>query len=219
MKGTSHYILKIKFIFILFVLLATAKSSFSQEKNTRPLIQFSGILIDSDSLLPLPFASIMIKNTYRGTISDYYGFFSFVAQASDTVHFSHVGYKDAYFVIPDTLEITRYSIIQMLQPDTFTIQEVTVYPWPTKEQFRDAFLNLNLPEDDYIRASNNLAMAELQKRFQATPLDASGNFKYQMQLQQTKLYTSGQFPSYTILNPIAWAQFIDAWKKGEFKKK
>ncbi|MBK6839366.1 MAG: hypothetical protein IPG90_14770 [Bacteroidetes bacterium] len=44
------------------------------------LVQFSGIVVTSDSLNPVPYTSIMIRNTYRGTVGDYYGFFSFVAK-------------------------------------------------------------------------------------------------------------------------------------------
>ncbi|MBK8414354.1 MAG: hypothetical protein IPL22_07465 [Bacteroidetes bacterium] len=51
------------------------------------LIQFSGIVVTGDSLRAVPFVSIIIKNSYRGTISDYNGFFSFVAQPSDTIEF------------------------------------------------------------------------------------------------------------------------------------
>jgi hypothetical protein len=50
-------------------------------------------------------------------------------------------------------------------------------------------------------------------------MDGSLNYKYAMQQWQSKLYYAGQAPPISILNPIAWAQFIRAWKNGEFKKK
>ena len=36
----------------------------------RKLIQFSGVVVDSEDLLQVPFTSIMVANTTRGTISD-----------------------------------------------------------------------------------------------------------------------------------------------------
>jgi hypothetical protein len=33
------------------------------------------------------------------------------------------------------------------------------------------------------------------------------------------LYQQGQMPSGSLLNPVAWAQFVNAWKKGKFKDK
>src|SRR5690606_18797173 len=82
---------------------------FSQDDGSEhKLIQFSGVVVSGDSLSPVPFTSVMIKNTSHGTIADYYGFFSLVARAGDTVQFSSVGYSGARFIIPDTLEEQRY---------------------------------------------------------------------------------------------------------------
>jgi len=50
-------------------------------------------------------------------------------------------------------------------------------------------------------------------------MDAQSNYRYAMQQYLTKVYTAGQYPTISLLNPIAWAQFIDAWRKGKFKKK
>ena len=188
------------------------------QKNN-DLVQFSGVVLDTDSLNPLPYTSILIKHTRRGTITDYFGYFSFVAQKNDTILFHSVGYKTAEFVIPDTLHNDRYSLIQVLIRDTVQLEEAKVYPWPSIEQFKQAFLNLKIPEDDYERAMKNLAREEILKRAEAMPMDGSLNYKYAMQQRQSKLYYAGQAPPISLLNPIAWAQFIRAWKNGEFKKK
>ncbi len=207
-----------KFYFALISLLFILCSSplFSQE---RKLVQFSGVIVSGDNLNPLPFTNIIIKNSQRGTMSDYYGFFSFVAQEKDTVEFSSIGYKKSEFVIPDTLSTNRYSLIQMLTRDTILLKETVVYPWPTKDQFREAFLHLEIPDDDYERAMKNLERAEMKERMEAMPMDGSGNYKWQMQQYQSKLYYAGQYPSITLLNPIAWAQFIQAWRNEEIKRK
>ncbi len=205
-----------KFKILIFVLFCTLAVN-AQNKND--LVQFSGVVLDTDSLNPLPYTSILIKHTHRGTITDYFGYFSFVAQKNDTILFHSVGYKTAEFVIPDTLTNDRYSLIQVLIKDTIQLEEAKVYPWPSVEQFKQAFLNLKIPEDDYERAMKNLAREEILKRAETMPMDGSLNYKYAMQQWQSKLYYAGQAPPISILNPIAWAQFIRAWKNGEFKKK
>ncbi|MCK6650110.1 MAG: carboxypeptidase-like regulatory domain-containing protein, partial [Bacteroidia bacterium] len=43
--------------------------------KARKLVQFTGIVVEGDSLKPVPYTSIIIKNTNRGTISDYFGYF------------------------------------------------------------------------------------------------------------------------------------------------
>ena len=204
--------------FIIIFLLLRIFPSLAQI-GERELIQFSGVVITGDSLTPVPFVNIVIKNSFRGTISDYFGYFSFVAQENDTIVFSAVGFKKGQFLIPDSLSADRYSLIQLLVQDTFLLKETVIYPWPTKEQFKRAFMSMNIPDDDLEKAKNNLAMAELKERFEATGMDGSMNFKNYMQQESAKLYYAGQYPSFNLLNPFAWAQFIEAWKRGDFKKK
>jgi hypothetical protein len=156
----------------------------------------------------------MISNTYRGTISDNTGYFSFVASVGDTIHFSSVGYKRADFVIPDTLTTNRYSLIQVLEKDTILLDEQKVYPWPSKEQFKEAFLSLNDPDNDFERAQRNLALADKREENLNIPRRSYGSlaYKYQMQQYQSRLYYAGQYPVNNLLNPIAWSQFIQSWK-------
>lgn len=208
----------LRLCFLVLLSLLASVQAFSQ-KRYEGLVQFSGVVVTGDSLRPVPFVSIIIKNSYRGTISDYNGFFSFVAQMKDTIEFSAIGFKKGLFVIPDTLDTDRYSLIKIMTTDTFLLQETVIYPWPTKDQFRQAFLNLKVPDDDYERARRNMALAEMRDMMFSLPLDGSGNYKALMMERQNKLYTTGQYPSISLLNPIAWAKFIEAWQRGDYKKK
>ena len=120
------------FYIILSVLVCQSKTlndsiSSSDKAIQRKLVQFSGVVVDSEDLLQVPFTSIMVSNTARGTISDYSGYFSFVARENDTIVFSYIGYKTISFVIPDTLSNPRYSIIQMMNKDTFRLQEIEIH--------------------------------------------------------------------------------------------
>lgn len=190
-----------------------------EEDDDLHLIQFSGVVLDGDSLNPLPFTTVIIDNTKRGTTTDFYGYFSFVAEPADTIRFSSVGYHTDYYVIPDTLEGNRYSMIQVLSRDTVELSEVTIYPWPDKDEFREAFLSLRLPNDDLQRAQRNLSKDMMTAKMMNMSMhDGSANFKYQMYQRNRTIYEAGQYPSFTILNPVAWAQFIQAWKDGAFKK-
>lgn len=191
----------------------------SHDKKSNDLIQFSGIVVEGDSLRPVPYASIMIRNSYRGTVSDYFGYFSFVAQKKDTIEFSAIGFRDAVFVIPDTLSSNKYSLIQVLGTDTVYLKEAVVYPWPSKEQFKHAFLQLNVADDDLARAEKNMARSDMKERMVGMAMEGSLNYKYTMQQYQSKLYYAGQLPPNNLLNPIAWSKFIKAWKNGDFKSK
>ncbi|MBI2967053.1 MAG: carboxypeptidase-like regulatory domain-containing protein [Bacteroidetes bacterium] len=187
------------------------------QPGTREIIQFSGVVI-TDSLQPIPLVHIIIRNTYRGTISDFYGFFSIVAQKKDTIEFSCVGFKKERFVIPDSLTTNRYSLIQILRQDTFMLMETFIYPWPTKEQFREAFLNTRIPDDDLARAEKNIERAEMKERMENLAMDGSMNYKNYIQNQTSRLYYAGQYPPNNLLNPFAWIKFIEMWRNGEFRK-
>lgn len=194
----------------------------SQEDSLRKgLVQFSGVILTADSLYPVPFAHVVVdqEKGYRGTVSDYNGYFSFVARKNDTVTFSAIGFKDEYFVVPDTITNHRYSIIQVLATDTIYLSETVIYPWPTKDQFRDAFLNLEIPDDDLEIARQNLDKDEIYIRMQNMRPDGSITYKYTFNNYVDKLYYNGQTQPITILNPFAWADFIKAWRDGKFKRK
>jgi hypothetical protein len=213
---------KIYLVVLLGMLLpffATAQQKVAWQNTKHDLVQFSGIAVEGDSLKPIPYTSVIVKNSNRGTVSDYFGYFSFVAQESDTIEFSAIGFSSAFFIIPDTLTSNKYSLIQVLRMDTIELVTTEVYPWPTKEQFKKAFLALQLPEDDIVRADKNMSRADNKDRMVGMAMDANMNYLYGMQKNQAKLYYAGQLPPNNLLNPIAWAKFIKAWKNGDFKKK
>lgn len=203
------------------VLHAQPKAVVWQESGVKKttLIQFSGVVIEGDSLNPVPYTSIIVRNTRRGTISDYFGYYSFVAATGDTIEFSAIGFSSAQYIIPDTLSSNMYSLIQVLRRDTIYMKAVEVFPWPSREQFKQAFLNLNIQDDDLVRATKNMSRADMKEQMIGMAMDASLNFKYTNQQYQSRLYYAGQYPPNNLLNPIAWAKFIQAWKKGDFKKK
>lgn len=183
------------------------------------LIQFSGIVVTGDSLQPVSFTNIFVKGQGRGTVSDYLGYFSLVTKANDTIQFSTIGYKTSEFIIPDTLTADRYSAVHFLQRDTFLLKETVIYPWPSKEQFKEAFVKLNIPDDDIERARKNLDPQQLAARAAVMPNTGTMSFKFEMEQYNQKIYYAGQSPPINLFNPIAWAQFIQAWKNGDFKRK
>lgn len=211
--------MKIRFLpFILFIFFCLPIYSQAQENDPGKLVQFSGIVVTADSIQPVPFTTIVVKNTWRGTVADYYGYFSFVARKLDTIAFSSVGFRKSIFVIPDTITSDRYSLIQVMTADTILLAQTIIYPWPSREDFISAFLNFDVPEDDYERAKKNLEASKIRGIANAYPMDGSLNYKYAMQQHQERLYYIGQTQPITILNPFAWAQFIKAWKEGKFKR-
>jgi hypothetical protein len=204
---------------LLSLFLAVFIFSFSSFAQQQKLVQLSGLVLTSDSLMGIPFATVLIKGTGRGTITDYQGFFSLVAPKGDKIEFSCLGHKKMTVYIPDTLSKDKYSVIQLMTRDTFFLPETQIFPWPSKEQFKQAFLSLNVPDDDYERAKRNLERERLKELGQAMPMDANENVDYFFRKESYKYYYYGQVPPMNIFNPLAWAKFIEAWKNGDFKRK
>jgi hypothetical protein len=206
-------------LFVLFLFQPNRSNAQSKKIDNKALIQFSGVIIDIDSLQPIPFANVIIRTERRGTVADYYGFFSFVAMKGDTIDFINIGYKPVSYIIPDSLVENRYSIIQAMTRDTINLKEAVVYPWPSKEDFKRAFIELKVPDDDILRAQHNLMMAQRKDIQDNVSYDGSINFKFTEYQRQTSLYSAGQVYQQNIFNPLAWASFIKAWKDGAYKKK
>ncbi len=196
-----------------------AQTTINAKAKDKPLIQFSGQVLDQDSLEQIPFVSIIIKGTSRGTHSDFNGFFSLVVNSGDEIEFVSLAYKKRTYKIADTLKQKYYFAVQVLTKDTIDLPTVEVFPWPSKEDFKRAFLALNLNDSDIDRAEKNLKREMMTYLERNQPASASENYKYMMLALYTKAYTSGQQPSMSILSPLAWAQFIDAVKKGKYSKK
>jgi len=210
---------------LIIILFLTCGNLFSQTDKSVPpakkvYIQISGVVVEGegDSLVGVPFVSV-----YRGskpvTVTDYYGFFTFVAEPGDEIGFTSIDHHPGFYKLDDTLTVRHLYVIQRLVKDTVNLEAISVYPWPSKEEFKKAFLELNLGETDYDRAYKNLDKDQLSYSERNIRMDAQANYRYAMQQYLTKVYSAGQYPTISLMNPLAWAQFIDALRKGKFKKK
>lgn len=203
------------FLALVFSIIHVNAQTKSTVTPTAQLIQFSGVVLDQDSLTPIPFVSIVVKGTERGTVSLINGFFSMIIKPGDELEFSSITHKNRTYKIPDTLHQKYYYAIQVLTKDTIELPTVEVYPWPSKDDFKRAFLALDLNDSDMDRADKNLTREELSYLERTQPASATENYRYVMQAYYTKLYTSGQQPVNNLLNPIKWAEFINAWRSGK----
>ncbi len=208
----------IRLLFFAFVLSLSTSVIGQIAIDTSRLIQLSGVVVAEEDLSQIPYATVYDRTIRRGVISDYYGFFSKVVNPGDTLIFSAYGYKTSTYVVPDSLKDDRYSIIHMMHKDTLNLPEVTVYPWPSKEDFARYFINMQPYEDAIRRAQRELSGESLA--FVAARLegDASLAYGYAMDQRNTKIYTNGQLPVNNLLNPYSWAKLIEDWKAGKLSR-
>lgn len=205
---------------VALALVFNSLTAFSQSRGGEDtlLIQLSGVVVESEELEPMPYTTVFDKTQRRGVIADYYGYFSLVVLPGDTLYFSYYGYKTSTFVVPDTLNEDRYSIIHMMHMDTVNLPAVEVYPWPSREDFARAFLDMKPYDDALRRAQRQLSGESLAFIAARLESDASLSYAYSRNQQYTMLYTNGQLPANNLLNPYSWAKLIKDWKEGKLAR-
>ncbi|PWH81579.1 carboxypeptidase-like regulatory domain-containing protein [Brumimicrobium oceani] len=204
-------------LFTLVIVFSSALHAQNDEKKMK-LIQFSGVLVSSDSLDQVSYASVIDKTTGKGTMSDYYGYFSFVTRPGDTILFNAFGYKTSSYIVPDSLKEIRYSIIHVMTPDTLLLPEVNIYPWPSREEFARAFVEMDPYDDALRRAQKQLSGESLAFIASRVPTDGRLSYNWESEQRQTQIYTQGQTPMNNLLNPAAWGKFINSWKNGQLQR-
>ncbi len=183
------------------------------------VIQFNGVVMTADSLRGIASASIIVEGKGRGTITSPDGVFSIAVLKGDRITFSCIGFKNYSISIPKNLKENQYTWIQLLVNDTVYLPATILKPRPTREQFERDFVNNRVPDDAYEIARKNTDESQRRILIASLPADGKEAINYQMRQQANKYYYNGQVPPNNILNPAAWADFIKAWKRGDFKSK
>lgn len=206
----------LRLLTIILILFCCFSKLEAQNEN---LVELSGVVLTSDSLNAVFYCTIGVAGTSRGTISDLNGFFSIVLRKGETVQFSAIGYENVLFSVPDTLSDNKYSLIQLMSDDTVNLPETVIYPWPKPHEFKNAFMQLEIPDDDVARAKKNLEEETLRAIAYTMEGDAGENWAWAQRQRINDYWTFNQPRHINLLNPFAWAQFIKAWKNGDFKRK
>ena len=204
-------------IIIFFTICQRAQAQFEQIKDS--VVQLYGVVMTADSLVGIPSVSVTIKGGRRGTFTNEQGVFSIVVLKGDVVEFTHVSYKPKVVTIPKNLEGNQYSVVQLMIADTVYLPSTIIRPRPTAAQFARDFANTKVDDDDYEIARKNTSVAKRRALMQSTPTDGREASSIQLRNVATKAYYAGQNPPQNIFNPAAWMEFIEAWKRGDFKKK
>lgn len=210
----------VKNILFLIGLLAAATTVNAQfEKARDSVVQLFGVIMTADSLEAIPAVSVTVKGTKRGTISNNEGIFSIAVLKGDVIEFSHVSFLPGSVRVPDTLKGNQYSVVKTLVQDTAFLPVAIIRPRPTPEQFARDFVNVAVAEDELeiLRKANT---PEARRAYLAKlPQDGREITTRQLNNVFQKARYQGQVPPMNIFSPAAWAEFINAWKRGDFKRK
>lgn len=170
-----------------------------------------------DSTRLVPYATISVKGQNKGVLSSARGVFTIVCYKGDTLQFSELGFRPREYTIPKDIKGEYYSMIELMTQDTFYLPETIIRPLPTREEFDYAFRHWSIPDDQYEIARKNTDKYTLRAIAYSLPRDGrESQALYQNQQWHDAMYY-GQRPIMNVLNPLAWGEFFEAWKRGDFR--
>ena len=204
---------------VAFTLWMGLSASSQTDSLTAQVVQVSGLVVTGDSLSPLPYCTVFRSRDRRGTMTDARGFFSLPALTGDTLEFSSVGYVSQQAVIPEGGELARVNLVQPMGRDTVAMEDAFVYPWPSRERFRQDFLALGLPNQGLDPAWDSpMDPMDVYDRLSEVGRDGQSTASEVLAAQAQQAGYAGQAPPVNLLNPVAWAQFLQALKSGDLRR-
>lgn len=137
--------MKIK-IFLSFITLLFCQDIFSQDNDTLTSYILSGTVVNGETNELLAGAHL-INSKHIGTKTDETGTFSITVLPFDTIHISFIGYKSLAYIAP-IQKSGKYLIKFKLYTDSIALHEVEIFPWPSYEEFKKAFVELKEHEPE-----------------------------------------------------------------------
>lgn len=210
------------FFFQVFGILAFSLLSwtaFSQGQDKTVLFQARVVASSNSEFLPL--AYIFNPQAGRGALSDNFGQVDMYVFPGDSLVISYIGYKKKYYIVPRDNELVHQVVIPMEEMTTM-LREVKVFPHASEEEFKQAFLAMQLrDEKDRETVRRNLEQSKLNVFALQAGMGASSNFRNFSDMMISSQANKNFFnsPVLALTNPFAWMSFIQSVKNGDLKRK
>lgn len=207
------YVFKMKkLIGILFLLFSL--SALGQDKE-KPLVQFSGVVYNADSVkMVVPYVTVTnLNNNKTVVITNYNGYFSFVAHEQDSLQFTAIGFAPITLALPQNITSKSYTVKVMMKPQITNLPMVRVFPWATTDEFRKDFVNAKIADDDLEIARKNISRASIVAMTNTLPRDGQEIQAANSQQMHTNIVNSHSITN-PLLNPLAWGSLIKSITDG-----
>jgi hypothetical protein len=204
-----------RLIGILFLL--TSLSAFAQKKEN-PLVQFTGVVYNADSTsVIVPYVSVTNISQHNAVVvTNFKGYFSFVAHEQDSLQFTAIGYAPVTVVIPADIKSKSYTVRVLIKPQITNLPMVRVFPWATTDEFRKDFVNAKIADDDLAIARKNISRSSIMAMTNTLPRDGQEIQSANSQYMHQDIVNSHSRTN-PLLNPLAWGSLIKSITDGESK--
>ena len=201
----------------IFLSLIIFLASYSQAVQKERFFQVSGIITD-EANRPLSNVGVVSLRLKRGVLSENTGIYSIISTPGDTILFKALGFKKQIIIIPPSFEGRRYNADIVLSMDTIPIENVVVLPWKSYSEF---IKDITSPSPINPEIENMNRNIESVRSAIANQVDVhitpEAGYRYAMQQNFNMTATRNQYPVNNLLNPFAWAKFINGLKGGLLK--
>lgn len=141
----------------------------------------TGHVFGEDTTIGVPDIHIYNRRTFKGDISNYFGFFRVKMRPGDTIVFTSVQYLDEFFVLPDGLKGEVFNLKAFLRPQRYFLEEVEIYEKMTFQDFKVKFFQNRT-------YSENLALKYARDLPKAPPIRPEGGVGIVIDGPLTALY-------------------------------
>ena len=201
---------------ILFLLLPLGILSGQNQPNER-FFQVTGLITDEDNIA-LQNVGVISFKLRRGALSEKTGIYSITSTPGDTIFFRALGYKKKYIVLPADFDGRLLTLDVTLRLDTIPIENVVVMPWKTYSEFiKDMTKTTPVPPEIENMNRNIESVADAVANTRDVRITPEAGYRYAMQQNFNMAATRNQYPVNNLLNPFAWAKFINGIKHGLFR--
>lgn len=212
---TTKYLLTLLLAMFSFALWAQEQSD---------IVEVYGLVMtknDNNRYAYVPFVTVAVKGTTRGTYANYEGMYSIVVKKGQTLTFSAVGFEDREIVVPENISGMYHSLTVEMVPAEINIDEVTVFPWPDRDNLAAEFLAMQPNRAGQLEAiaKDNLDKNQLLAVANNTDMDERENSIQYLRQQASDYSYQGQQAPQAIFDPIAWGKFFSQWKKKKMTPK
>lgn len=191
----------------------------AQQKSGEQFVQVTGIVVD-EQYSPLHGVAVVSQKLRSAVVSNSTGIYSLTSLPGDTIMFRYVGYKRYHSIIPADYKDDKCSLDIMLELDTISIDEVTILPWRTYQEFLS---DITAPEEsdqlDINFAANVESIYISIERSAHLNISSQSAYRNAAKLQYDEMRLKGQIPVNNLLNPFAWAKLISSIKNGTLFRK
>jgi len=194
---------------LTIILLLIVTTTFAQNvQKSNKLVQFSGIITDTDSNSVVPYVTITIVNKGLKYAANYQGYFSIIVNPGDSLVFSAIGFNNKVLALPHEISDTKYTEMVKMKPETVYLKAVRIYPWATIEEFNKEFLSMKVADDDMAIAKRNLSPKSIQGMILSLPRNSeeisNSNYRYNFD----RMMNVNMRQTNPLLNPFAWGKLM-----------